>query len=89
MSEVEGMLAAYGDSNAGFLIVVLMLYFVPTVIAFIRKVPNAGSVVVINLFLGWTLIGWVLALAMAARSVPVRPSPPVIPPRQDGIPPPP
>ena len=25
---------------------------------------------VVNLFLGWTFIGWVVALAMAARSVP-------------------
>jgi hypothetical protein len=31
-----------------------------------------GSVVVINIFLGWTFIGWVVALAMAARSVPAR-----------------
>ena len=35
-----------------------------------RKVPNFGSIAVINLFLGWTLIGWVVALAMAFRSVP-------------------
>ncbi|HXA88731.1 MAG TPA: superinfection immunity protein [Mycobacterium sp.] len=27
--------------------------------------PNAGSVAVINLFLGWTFIGWVVAPAMA------------------------
>ena len=59
----------------GALIVLLVgvsLYFVPTIVGVIRKVPNVGSVVVINLFLGWTLIGWVVALAMAARSVPPR-----------------
>ncbi|MUL76445.1 superinfection immunity protein [Mycobacterium sp. CBMA226] len=33
-----------------------------------RKVPNVGSVIVINLFLGWTFVGWVVALAMAMRS---------------------
>ncbi|MGH9196652.1 MAG: superinfection immunity protein, partial [Acidimicrobiia bacterium] len=44
------------------------LYLIPSLVAAIRKVPNAGSVFVINLFLGWTLIGWVVALAMAARS---------------------
>jgi hypothetical protein len=43
-------------------------YFVPTIVAAARKVPNQGSVFVINLFLGWTVIGWVVALAMAARS---------------------
>jgi hypothetical protein len=43
-------------------------YFFPTIVAAARKVPNQGSVFVINLFLGWTLIGWIVALAMAARS---------------------
>jgi hypothetical protein len=50
------------------LIVGVALYLIPTIIAIVRKVPNVGSVIVINLFLGWTLIGWVVALAMAATS---------------------
>ena len=54
------------------LIMALAFYFIPSIIGAVRKVPNIGSVVVINLFLGWTLIGWVIALAMAARSVPAR-----------------
>jgi hypothetical protein len=44
------------------------LYFLPTIIAVSRKVRNQGSVAVINFFLGWTLIGWVIALAMAFRT---------------------
>jgi hypothetical protein len=43
-------------------------YFLPTLVAGIRGVPNKGSVVVLNIFLGWTLLGWVLSLAMACRS---------------------
>ena len=35
-----------------------------------RKVTNLGSIAVINVFLGWTLVGWVVALAMAVRSLP-------------------
>lgn len=49
--------------GSAFLVVIFLLYFLPAVIA--RKKPNASSVFVINLFLGWTLIGWVVALAMA------------------------
>jgi len=67
------LLGSSGPAALGALIVFLAgvsLYFVPTIVGAIRKVPNIGSVVVINLFLGWTLIGWVVALAMAARSVP-------------------
>ncbi|MDB2404993.1 superinfection immunity protein, partial [Alphaproteobacteria bacterium] len=30
-----------------------------------KKHKNTGSIFVINLFLGWTLLGWVTALAMA------------------------
>ena len=65
------MIASGAAAGIGVLIVVLIgisIYFLPTIIAASRKVPNVGSVVVINLFLGWTFIGWVVALAMAARS---------------------
>ena len=46
--------------------------FVPWFVAWRRRVPNVGSVFVICLFLGWTVAGWVVALAMACRSRPVR-----------------
>jgi Superinfection immunity protein len=49
---------------------VIGAYVLPALVAFIRHVPNTGSVVVINVLLGWTFIGWVVALAMALRSVP-------------------
>ncbi|MFG2488569.1 MULTISPECIES: superinfection immunity protein [Streptomyces] len=50
------------------LVLIVLAYFVPTVVAFGRGVPNKGSVLVVNLFLGWSVVGWVIALAMAARS---------------------
>jgi hypothetical protein len=52
------------------LIVLLSIvsYWTPAIVAWIRHVPNAGSVTVINGFLGWTVIGWIVALAMACRS---------------------
>lgn len=33
-----------------------------------RHIPSVGSVVVINILLGWTVIGWVIALAMSLGS---------------------
>ena len=39
------------------------LYFMPTIIAYCRDHRNYASIFVVNLFLGWTLIGWVLSLA--------------------------
>jgi hypothetical protein len=50
------------------------LYITPMVIAAVRGVPHVGSVVVVNLLLGFTWVGWVVALAMAVRDVP--PGPP-------------
>ena len=61
--------AAGGALLFGF-IILLGLYFLPTIVARVRGVPNLGSVAVINTLLGFTLVGWVVALAMAARSVP-------------------
>lgn len=42
-----------------------VLYFVPTIVANQRKKANFNSIFVINFFLGWTLVGWVIALAWA------------------------
>jgi Superinfection immunity protein len=44
------------------------LYFVPTVIAVSRRAPNAVSVFGVNLLLGWTGIGWLVALFMSVGS---------------------
>ena len=52
------------------LLIAGVVYFLPTIVAVDRHVPNTGAVFVINLLLGWTLLGWVVALAMAARTVP-------------------
>jgi len=49
-------------------LVIVSVYFLPSLIGTFRSVRNIGSVFVINLFLGWTFIGWVIALAMAVRS---------------------
>jgi hypothetical protein len=50
------------------IILAAAVYLAPTLIAWARHVPNLGSVAVINVALGWTVLGWIAALAMAARS---------------------
>ena len=51
----------------GVLVWVLLLgiYFLPTIIAERKKKANVNSIFVVNFFLGWSLIGWVIALAWA------------------------
>ena len=41
------------------------VYFFPTVVAFYGKKSNRGAILVLNLLLGWTLLGWVGALIWA------------------------
>lgn len=57
------------------LLFMIGLYLLPSIVAEVRKAPNKGSIIVINVLLGWTIVGWVVALAMAARDVPPRPQP--------------
>lgn len=45
-------------------LVLIALYFLPTIIA-VRRSRQIGSVAAINIFFGWSLIGWVVALTMA------------------------
>lgn len=43
----------------------IWLYFLPTLIAKRRKKANLQSVFALNLFLGWLVVGWVVALVWA------------------------
>lgn len=44
------------------LIVVFAAYFLPTFISAKRNHPNGTGIFLLNLFLGWTFIGWLAAL---------------------------
>ncbi|QLF84911.1 hypothetical protein SEA_EPSOCAMISIO_38 [Gordonia phage Epsocamisio] len=42
-----------------------VVYLLPTVIAAVKRSKNLLGVVVINVLLGWTIIGWVVAMVIA------------------------
>ena len=42
-------------------IVLFSCYLTPAIIALLRGMRGAGSVALVNFFLGWTVIGWLLA----------------------------
>lgn len=75
---------------AGFLLLIgVLLYFVPLVVASNRRHRQVLAIGVLNFFLGWTLIGWVIALVWACivsddhavarepvpETVPIKPAP--------------
>jgi Superinfection immunity protein/Short C-terminal domain len=49
-------------------IIVLLIYFLPSLVG--HKKKNANAICILNLLLGWTLIGWIAALVWAATDEP-------------------
>jgi hypothetical protein len=62
--------------HAGWIVLLvgIVLYFIPTIIAVARGHHNAGAIAVLNILLGWTVLGWIAALVWAATAVERRPS---------------
>jgi len=49
---------------------ILMILFVPTIIGLMRLHHNVLPIFIVNLFLGWTILGWVLVLAWSLSYIP-------------------
>lgn len=62
----QAVIVAIAHSSAGILAVVILFagYWIPTMLAY-RRHHQVGLVAVLNGLLGWTFIGWVVALAIA------------------------
>lgn len=45
-----------------------VVYMLPSFIAYFRKHHNVNAITVLNLFLGWTFLGWVAALVWSATA---------------------
>jgi Superinfection immunity protein len=58
MSDASGL-------SVWLLVVGVLVYFFPTLIAMVRLRENTMAICALNLFLGWSLVGWVLALVWA------------------------
>jgi hypothetical protein len=66
------------------LLLVGLAYFAPLCVAAIRHHHQLGAIAVVNVLLGWTFVGWVVALAMACSAV----KPPEVPAHLAQMPPP-
>lgn len=47
------------------LAVLPLLYLLPAMVAVQRRKQNALSIFLVNLYLGWTIIGWIAAIVWA------------------------
>ena len=51
-----------------------LMYFLPSIIALAKSKRDLLAIFLLNLFLGWSVIGWIVALVWAAKSdVPAAP----------------
>jgi len=54
-----------GAAHVAVVSVLVLMYFLPALIALIARRKNARAVMEFNFSLGWTIIGWVLSLVLA------------------------
>ena len=64
------LLQSMPGGSEWLLIVLLLfpLYFLPTIIAYARKNSHSAGIFILNIFLGWTVLGWIGALIWAFSS---------------------
>ncbi len=67
---VQGLLVA------AWLAVALLLYFIPTLLGWRQRAEHLRRIAVVNLFLGITGVGWLLALFWAIKARPQTVPPP-------------
>lgn len=53
-----------------FTALMFVLYFLPSVIAVLRRHPNPVALIVVNLVFGWTMLGWFICLIWSFASAP-------------------
>ena len=58
------------------------MYWSPTLVAYGRRADHLFAIVVVNSLLGWTLLGWIIALVWSIAAKPSRASNGVQPPAQ-------
>lgn len=59
---MEAVIVGAGVFGMGSLAVMFIGYFLPWIIALLRGTRSNGGIFLLNLLLGWTMIGWVVAL---------------------------
>ena len=58
---------AYGFLGLFIYVAIFVIYFLPTIFAYrFNHKKNADAIFLLNLFLGWTFIGWIIALIWSA-----------------------
>jgi hypothetical protein len=55
-----------------FLPIIFILYLLPTILAFSKNHHNRVAIGAVNLLLGWTVLGWIVAFIWSLTAPPPR-----------------
>lgn len=55
----------------------ILMYLLPSIVAYERRHQQKLAIFVLNLFLGWSFIGWIVCLVWACTEVRRRGPPPI------------
>ena len=53
-------------TNIIMLLLIVLIYMLPSLIAYSREHPRRQDIAVLNILLGWTLIGWIAVFLWAS-----------------------
>jgi hypothetical protein len=53
---------------------IFVAYFLPAIVSATRRHHNHAAIVMLNFFLGWTLVDWVVAMVWAVTNPPPKAS---------------
>lgn len=64
------MLGPLAEQSLITLLIALSLYGLPSLVAWQRSHHNLPAILLVNLLLGWTVLGWIGALVWAVMNPP-------------------
>jgi hypothetical protein len=66
-STASSSTSSAAHATTGFILLglILFFYFLPAIIGLCNGHPHKAGIILLNFFLGWTLVGWVVALVWA------------------------
>ncbi|WP_343675217.1 superinfection immunity protein [Paraburkholderia heleia] len=71
MSDYQSSSSAEGSPSdpGGLLVIFVLLYFAPSIVAFRRMHHKRRAITGLNRLLGWSVLGWIVALLWALTGV--------------------
>ena len=57
---------SFGLLEIVLVVFMFAFYFLPSLVAYLRKHKNLLAIFLLNLFLGWSVLGWVISLVWSA-----------------------